>query len=785
MKKLIIFITTLLNSFLFGCGFYPYGEDVRFHFLNPNLFGFQGYQSFYYSSLSFGNTMYYPENNQSDGKNEELWKKYCGNKVSVSDIHQVLMHYTASQIDTNDNNSFVKYLYQRKDNEAINYLKFAKSCEYFNTWVDDPWERNENTVVVNRKKLISKAIFLSENSKSNELGKRYAFLALRMALYNHDFKMMNNIYHQKFSIEKQDDIVDVWALYFKAISEENKALSNVYFAKVFEECPEKRFVSWQFFESKIPQKKVLELAKSNEEKSQVLTLYGVSNPGKNLNNLKQIYSYNSYSEGVSFLLAREINKLEDWIFTPYYTLFDSSISYENDFINDDFESKSVAKVLKRSEFDRNYAAEVLRFINSVDVTKVENPEFWKFAKAELLFMNRRFDESLTEIYQLENKLSPHAKMRENIEQIKALNLIAKQKKGEAEIPQQTKNIILKYRNNKRFIFALGRELEYLGNTDDAALLYASLDRPRSENDYYENNFVYYKSKKNSKQTYDDYFYDAFNYIDAVYTPEQLSSFIEKAKKLDDKKDNFSRYFSLKVSSLQGLLDLLATKYLRQNKLDLALDNFKKLGADYYTSKYSPWEKEGAGVYNVAVFNENPFNKLKYTPSFVSEKESFRLNKISIVEKLNEYLKKAENPKEKDRDYYYFLVANCYYNMSQYGNVWMMKRYFLGSRNFSVREDNEEFNTTNLAGMYYSKAFQFAKTKKFKALCLRMQGRCENNRLDFLQEQNDEYFYKDSIYIESRLAKNKFYQKLLKEYPKEYDDLMSNCDFFQSYFKARR
>ena len=69
-------------------------------------------------------------------------------------------------------------------------------------------------------------------------------------------------------------------MYFKAISEENKALSNIYFAKVFEECPEKRFVSWQFFESKIPQKKVLELAKSKEEKSQAECIAGCrSHPG--------------------------------------------------------------------------------------------------------------------------------------------------------------------------------------------------------------------------------------------------------------------------------------------------------------------------------------------------------------------------------------------------------------------------------------------------------------------------------------------------------------------------
>ncbi|WP_312076385.1 hypothetical protein [Chryseobacterium sp.] len=786
MKKLSIFTAILLNNLLFACGFYPYGEDVRFHFLNPDSFGFQNYNMFYYSSASFGDTYFYGENKNSDGKNEEIWRKYCKNKVSAEDIHEVLMHFNINQINSDNSNSFIKYLFLTKDFEAINYLKFAKSCEFFNTWVDDPWERNEKTVIVNRENIINKAILFSENVKSLELRKRYSFLAIRMMFYNNDFKGINRLYNQNYAVEKQDGIIDVWALYFKAIAEQDPALSNIYFAKVFAECPEKRFVSWQYFKSKIPKQEVLKKTKNKAEKSNVLMVYGLYNSGKDLENLKQIYINNPSSEGLSFLLSREINKLEDWVFTPYYTLFDPSMisPYYSDKKID--ESESVKTVLQRSESDRKYASEVLQFINSVDLSKVKNPDFWRFAKAELLFMSRKYDESLAQISQLEKSVSGNSKMLENIEQIKALNLLATQKKDGAFISESVKNIILKYKNNRRFVFACGRELEYLGNTDDAAILYASFDKPYSENDYQNFNYVYYKSLKNKKLTYEDYFTDAFNYIDAIYSPEQVSDFIKKAQSLESKTDEFSRYFKLNKSSIQSFYDLLATKYLRQNKLDFALYNFKKLGADFYENQYSAWERNSRNSYFGSVyFDQNPFYQLKYTPDFISEKEAFKLNKISITEKLIEYISKAENPNEKDRDYYYFLVANSYYNMSQFGNVWMMKRYFKGSRNFSVREDDEEFNASKLAAKYYEKAFQYAKTDKFKALCLRMMGRCENNRLDYLYEQNEQYFYKDSLYTEKRLAKNKYYQKLMKEYPKDYENLMSNCDFFESYFKARR
>lgn len=786
MQKLTIFTAILLSNFLFACGFYPYGEDVRFHFLNPDYFSYQKYNSFYYSSLSFGDTSYYSDSKVFDAQNEELWRKYCNNKVSVENITEVLWNYGFSDINSNSSNSFIQYLFKTKDAEAIDYLRFAKNCEFFNTWQEDPWERNQNTVKTNRSVVLNKAITLANTAKRSEIRKRYAFLAIRLAFYNNDMKQINSMFGKYFSVDRSDDIIDVWALYFKAIAEKVPVLQNVYFANVFAKCPEKRFVSWQYFNSKIPEQNVLNYAKTDAEKANILLVYGIYNSGKNLDNLKQIYVHNPNAEGLGFLLSREINKLEDWIYTPYYTLFDSSIVLSGYAMKDDSESESVQQVLKRSEFDREYAAEMLEFINSVDFSKVNNPYFWKFAKAELLLMTKNYKESLLQISILEKSLAVDSKIRENLDQIKTLNLFADQIYGNAVIPEVTKEIIIKNKNDKRFIFALGRELEYLGNTDDAALLYSSLDRPESENDYFINNFVYYKSLKNRNQTYSDYFVDSFNYLDAVYTPEQLLSFIKKAHIIEGKTDLFSQNFKLKKSSFQALYDLLGTKYMRQDKLNIALSTFQKVGEEYYNDKYSLWENDkNEYSYSDVIFDENPFYNLKYTPDFIPEKEQFRLNKISITQKLIEYKNKADNSKEKDRDYYYFLVANCYYNMSQYGNVWMMKRYYKGSRNFSIRDDNEEFNSSNLAKFYYGKAFENARTEKFKALCLRMQGRCENNKLDFEQEKRENYFYPSDTYVDERFEKNAYYQKLKKDYPDQYEDMISGCEFFTSYFQARR
>lgn len=782
MKKLVIFTAILLSSAFSACGFYPYGEDIRFYFLNPNNFSYQAYSSFYYSSASFAQNSESSELNQD---NEKLWRKYCDNKVFLTDISTVLNNFSFSDIQENSPNPFLRYLYSKKDSEAINYLKFAKNCEYFNTWQDDPWERNVNIAIAKRNDLLSKATFLASKSTKTDFQKRYAFLALRLAFYNHDMKSIEKIYSQYFSTDHLNNVIDAWALYFKAVSEKNPALQNLYFAKVFTASPEKRFVSWQYFLSKVPKTKVLNVAKNGKEKSSVLLLYSLYNPDKNLENIKEIYAENPQFDGLSFLLYRELGKLEDWIFTPYYSLFFPSMQDGLGYwSNSNSENENVLKVLERSETDRKYAKEVLEFIDSVDLSKVENPDFWKYAKAELLFMVKNYSESLHQIAELENSLSPQNPMRNNVEIIKALNLFSNQTYGNAKIPDAAKDIIIKNKDNKYLIFALGRELEYLGNSDDAALLYASLIR--SKDDY---NYIYYKSVKNSKQTYSVYYNDYFDYLDAVYSPEQLQSFINKISGLSKDPDPFYRNFYLmKQSEINALYDLLGTKYIRQNKLTLALQTFNKLGENYFDAQYSLWERDGEDSYHSSkkIFDQNPFYHLKYTPDFIPEGEHFKVNKLSVTRKLIEYLNKANNQKEKDRDYYYFLVANCYYNMSQYGNSWMMRRYFVSSLdNTSILEDNIEFNTATLAKFYYGKALESAQTDKFEALCLRMLGRCENYNYDFNYESKTNYSSGSSNYEDERLENNKYYQDLKNRYPDQYEDMISGCDFFTSYFKARR
>ncbi|MDR6761687.1 hypothetical protein J2Y38_001896 [Flavobacterium sp. 2755] len=779
MKHFLVFILILASNAIFACGFYPYGEDVRFSFFNPENFNYYWYSGFDYSSDSFCPNQKFADGIIKMDANEKLWRQYCRNKVSLESIKEVLLDFTLEDITDKSTNEMLRYLYKIKDIDAVNYLKFAKKCEVFNIFNENLWEHNPASLKVeNRTKCIDEAILVSNSIKNKNLKQRYTFLAIRLAYYNGDFPKIRTLYTKVFETQKQDNILKYWSLYFRTFAEPDKAVASFYASQVFANAPDKRFVVSSAFNSQIPIEAILKYAKTNKEKANVYLLGGIKKADRSLDYLKQVYKYNPELDGLSFLLLREVNKIEDWVFTPYYSLFNPSIvSY------DENEKNSVKEIMKRVERDRIYAGEVLDFIKNLNLKKVQNPIFWKTCKAYLSFVTKDNQGCLNQISKLEKNIPKKDSLYNQIEIIKALALTANQKNEKAVILNDVKPILLKNKNHKKFLFAIGRELEFKGNRIDASFLYSKLEEHPDNYNYY--NFAYWKSSKAKVGYYTDYYSDYFTYINVFYSPEQVQTIIDETVKSEKDSDKFSAWkHSFIKKEIPRLYDLIGTKYIRQNKLEQALFYFEKNdNKSYREINYSDclWEKE-----NCDYRLKDPFLVLKYTPEFVVQKKIFRFDKYAITQKLILYLKQASNPAEKNKDYYNFLVANCYYNMSIYGSLWQMRRYGQGEttdiRDFPI-EDNNEYYECNLAKKYYTQAYKNAKTAKFKALCLSMMARCEANKL--AHKYPDDYNKPKKNHETFLWNKNRYYKDLELNYEYDYERLAFGCNAFEDYFKARR
>ena len=757
MRNYLLFTILLLSSKLFACGYSPFGEDVRYCLFRPTYFSFESYSMFNYNANLFGfnydeidyslNTVY--------KANELDWYNYVNQKVPLESIRFFMNKAVFTDIHEGSDIAFLKYLYTNKKQQAIDYLKIAKKCEVLNSVnvENDVWERNTADLSKNND-------FLNELVKKYNLETdvyfktKYAFLAIRLGYYTGKTSVIKEVFEDQFR-NSEKDYLYFWSSFFYSFSNENPDRMND-IAALLENAPEKFYASYYYFKDKFDLQKALKFAKSKED---IANLYGYASIQKADNclpYLKEIYKNNPNSKLLSFLILREINKIEDWVYTPYYTNYLPSVEGISSYWNDSEEQNTTQTLRLRSESDRLYANEVLQFIQALSMDTLENKVVWKASEIQLLFMTRNYQQCLAKINQFQKKYESE-KVWEQIEKIKALCITSNQAFGKAVLKPEIESLILKYKKDERFIFALGRELEFRGNlTDGIALLSLCVLR-----DHYSGDDLEWRGNRLKNSNYMEVFYNYFDYLDFVYDANDLQKVVNRIP--SKSKTDFQRMLYQNLNADYGYLkDLLGTKYIREERFQEALTTFQSIGETYWQENYNAWERGRFG--DNYTFDTNPFYRLRYTDSFIENKEPFLVNKLSVTEHLIKFLERANNSQENDRDYYYFLVANCYYNMSDSGNSWMMRRYSSYEsygQNYSNESyiDEREYRQNLKAKAYYKLAYKHAKTDKFKALCFRMIDYVEGN------------------------YPNKF-QLVKNEFPQYYKDL-SNCDNLNDYFKARR
>jgi len=765
----LLILVSSLSSSLFACGpYYPYGEGIRFNLFKPHVYSTVGLNAFQYSSHAF----------QLDDEsvalgasmNVELWKKRAGTTLSNEVIYDAIYHSEREIKQKKFTNAFLISLMKKGDKTALDYLRFANKCTSVNNQYQDPWERKEKSSIPARTKLLNEALVLAAKSTDKDIAIRYAFLAIRLAYYNGNYTAIEKTYATYFANRTEKNILDYWSLYFKAITESNPVHRNFYAAQVFMHAPDKRFAIYDNYNTDVAIEQTLDFAKTNEEKAAIWLMNGLHTPGKNSESIQAIQQLTPASEALSILLLREVNKLEDWIFTPYYTEFSPSTDpYYTVQAND-----MQLPVNERISRDRLYAAQLLKWLDQVDYSQTQNPVLWQSAAIYLNFMTQDNKKALSLISKLEQSANVTQEIRDQIDQIKALCLIAQQAVNKTVIPESIEAILIREsgKGNNRFIFAVARELEYKGNTTDGALLLSNINTSYSWDEEQQN--MFWKAKDGFRTLYSDYYYDYFFYIDGAYSIPQVADLIVAIEKNQASgKFNTWKYASAK-KDLSRLYDLLGTKFMRKNELVSALSAFSQV-------KDSLWQSDN---YSYKTYlNANPFYTNMYNEHSATKADTIRYTKKTLVKQLLAYHRKVESAETTNKDYYFFLIANCELNMSYYGNSWMMKRYYSSaSETKGGLEDDDDYYHCDRAKMYYLKAKSASKSKKFQALCLRMAGRCEKYKLMWNLELNTDWNSYEE-YDHKLFEANKYWKEIKKDYPDDYDELISNCESFDRYFQS--
>jgi hypothetical protein len=752
--------------------------------MNPENWGYDDMRLFYYSaSYYYSDGSYWGEAtdyttpwSMAAQENINWYRKKTGTPASDEEIYEVIYSDNINLKEKQPANKFLQTLHQKEYKNLLKYISFARSCNLLNNYNDnDPWEKNTAFISKLKLKKFNEAIKQAEKSEDEEIKKRYSFLAIRLAYYGDQFAQIPDIYKKYFTNDANRNIIDYWALYFYSECLPEDSYSACLSAQVFVNAPDKRRITW-YPVIKHSADSMLNFCKTPQEKAAIHLVKCVRNTGPALNEIKEYYKHTPDGAYFGFLVLREVNKLEDYILTPWYTAFSPALWHTRD--TSDYHSHPITQRLTN---DRKYANTLLQFLLQTDKSKVTDPGIIHAAEAHLMFLTRDYSGALNK---LEN-IIPQEKNKERIEDLRRLQVLVDIcSKLPATVELGKHYEIIAAENSQaqhRFLFALARELEMAGYTTDAALLYRKVNPDwYSKNPYdYQHFQNVYKSSSGKETLWLDFYDNYFFYLDAEYTTEQLDHLIEETGIYLQSDDKLKQWLVQDIEhDIDRLYDLAGTKYLREDKLEKALMQFNKINDTLWKSNNYPYK-----VY----LNANPFYADFYSEHAPTVHDSIKYNKRTFIKTLLDYKTKAEDPENKDRDYFAFLTGTAYLNMTHHGNSWMMRRYYwsVHQNRTGLQDDREYFGAVN-AKKYFVLAHKTAANKKFAALALRMAGRCEKHFINFewLKNQNP-WDYNWDDYEDKLFKANSYYKKLEKEFPDDYSELMSNCLSFTEYFEARK
>ena len=709
MKVFSSLLLVLSFQVSFACGWSVSPETSRLALFKAQREGFFKLTPFYYSAD------YYYSTNTVSGVDQELncleWKKKLGNTIDPKDVHTILYETDSEQFENAfkskslkkvfEKNTFIEALLLTKNKAFLNYILFAKKLEY-NSNNDVKWESWEQVGYGSKDhKLADLEDFEKKikTAKDSFLKQRYAFLMLRYSFYAEDKNEVIRLYDTYFT-ENKNTILEPWALYYKALCIDDFPLQNYLLSKVFASCEEKSFAVLLHYNWKLTEQ-TLALAQNDEERSVILSIESFRNPAPDLKTIQEVFKLSPNSINFSFLIGREVNKLEDWIFTPEYTTDGTpSVVFEGTNWYGDY-----AKA-KEENFNKDilYLREIEYFLIAIrEQTSGEQKDYITAAIAQLCFIDDQIELGKKYTNMISDKANASIQMQKNIQ----LALVS------------LKQDDLKNETVQNQLFNYFDSVESLVETDNGLFknlysLYriASADFAK-QGDRVTSGLLMMKSDLKNEGEYsvynNPYFYGYIGYFDRSATVEDVDKLMALQQKED--KTPFEKYLcsGTIAPNIDYYKDLKGTIAFRNNNLELAYETFSSMPKDF-------WEKNYAFA---DYLNENPFTP-KILQKDKERKFDYRFNKADFIAKLIQ-LKKQNTASAN------LQLAHAYFNVSYLGNSWMMVAYDWTSGESYVdyvygdNTQNEKsyqkgnYYSLTMAKMYYEKALKMSRNNNEKAL----------------------------------------------------------------------
>ncbi len=745
---------------------YGYGSG---RFFLPNLVNREALVPFTYcpdwyfggeSDLNYGDDahLYKKLHPEHYAVNVEEWSKIVP-KASKEDIQKAMYEVNSdmfcSQLETNSfkGNTFIKAIEKEKD--LWEYFLLAKECEHYfdgSGWANDNVKGNLLALPAKLEKML-------KTTKNTFVRQRAAYQLIKAYEYTDQQAKELLIFDEYFKRDAaiQKSWVYGHACYHYARANDSSLdVKRLYLARTFRLAPDKRMVamlkmpSLDDDDTEVARYKV-EL-KSRETTDADRLTWTVMNtlryPGRSLADIQKVYRAEPTNRELSLLVEREINKLEDWLFSykpDAYNFSRSHLNTEGNLLSysaregnnsetDEAKAKVAQKSLTNYKSDLAYLQQVSTFIEQIaQEGKSVDKTFMNLAAAHLAFLRkdvaktRQYVATVRQDTKIANNVRAQADMIEILvgiyagtafdkdleNSIMALDKTMARDTGTVMAGKKWMAQIYNFLGNK-FVDA-GRKAEgclLLMKSNPAYLKLFDMGKPADFD-------AVLKIMEKPQTPFE-------KFLSQVKVPYTGGWVYDEASKTWGPQKRAAEWDVSKIR------DYKATYYLRQDQWDSARLALAAIPKTYW--KQEPYK---------SMLNCNAFFVDIQRPHAPVDADKTRFDKLAFVEKViqlkNEF---AANPSANARNAY--LIGNAYYNCSWYGNFWLMLDVSWSS-GYGASDMNGD-NPIAFKGMFfqhskaiewYEKAATNATDPSLKALSTFMMSWCENQAIGYWESYRNQ------------------------------------------------
>ena len=683
-------LTTMLPVETRSCGPYIDVAASRIRLFDPQLLSIPALEPFYYSQ-DFVSGYSGAAVTADYRRNCEEWQQFAGREVSAGDIYVV--QYETEPDDflkavedegkgLLQDNSFFRWMLLPANKAVLDYFVLAKRSEFAQFGEKDPWDENAD-YKLNMLQWVAAAAERECNRAANDfLRQRYAYQAIKSLHYipdtngRHSAKL-RALYEQHLK-EKRTIVAD-WAMLYYAFAQEEPAQRTHYLVLSFDQSGEKQGAAFQHIGEEALDT-LEQNAKDPEMLARINALRALRTPGKALPYLEALARLQPRSKYLPLLVAREINKLEDWLWSPEITGFESEVRQrlfysEREDRQGSYDTTYRYFAVKNHLKDREYMTELRSFLNRAPAGGSLNRNFIALAVIHLDHIAGDFGRAASRLRGLPAFADPAMERQRLIEL--AVSTIHLEDINRQSVQEELLGYLQRLKKPGEPIAPRYEHYneadDWIRDWDDDApeLLLLLSQRFRREGDLVKAGLIYLKAghQVNEYDGYPDtsrirYFDIAF--FDRYASPQDIDRLL--AFKRKSGKTRFESFIEpQRWAPDDWYRDLKATMLIRQKQYHRALKVMEEMDPGFWAANYEfARHLPRRSILSAGTLVPGRLDSGRKYP-YVSKK----LILAEITRSLDA-AGTASNNLQRARHYY--ALGNAMYHLSHHGKAWMMYSY---------------------------------------------------------------------------------------------------------------